>query len=57
MGVGQGLIGLGILTMLAANLIGFVPIIFYIGFYSGVAVAGAGVAWLIATSRGSSEAN
>ena len=49
MGLGQGLIGLGILMMLAADLVGFLRLFFYIVFSLGAAAVVAGVLHLYAT--------
>jgi hypothetical protein len=47
----QALIGAGLLLMLAATLVGFVSLLFYLAFYIGAAMVPAGLAWILARNR------
>jgi hypothetical protein len=47
----QALIGAGVLLMLAATVLGFISLWFYVAFYTGAAMVPVGLAWLVARSR------
>lgn len=47
----QALIGAGLLVMLAATVLGFMSLLFYLAFYIGAAMIPVGLAWLMARSR------
>jgi hypothetical protein len=49
--VGQALIGVGVLVMLAANLVGFMHVLFYVAFYLGMAMVPAGAILLVMRNR------
>lgn len=46
----QALVGVGILFMLAATVVGFASVFFYVVFYTGLAMVPVGLAWLAARS-------